>query len=367
MTTRDQWIAKSQTAAKGKPFDAETALQGRISGPTTLRADHAPWKIFQRVDHADDLEKAASQASEDLANGADGLVITSADVLGVLNTLELHKVHLRNEAGDEGAEGLRVHVSKQPLDPARLSIDFGIQDPTLTKIVHGDGFTSPLMKSDGTMFHTEGADDATELGCILAETLGRWRMLEFLDDSLLSRAVSVKLIANQDVFGTIAKFRAMRILWRELLSAVGLPDAVLALHGETSRLMLASTDAHTNILRISSAVFGAALGGADSICALPMSFQQGLPNGFARRVARNCQVMLQHESHLWRMADPAAGAGAIERQTQLLCDKAWTVMQRCERGDWPGGDAGQSRSQPVIGVSKFKVDVEPRAETEGVA
>ena len=114
-----------------------------------------------------------------------------------------------------------------------------------------------------------------------------------------------------DRHSSIAKFRAMRLMWRRVLDAAGLPDAPLKLHAETSWRMMAVKDPHTNILRATAAVFGAGLGGADSITVLPFSLAQGLPNAFARRVARNVQNVLAEESNLWRVADPArAGAQA---------------------------------------------------------
>ena len=66
--------------------------------------------------------------------------------------------------------------------------------------------------------------------------------------------------------------------------------------------MMTARDPHTNILRSTAAVFGAGLGGADQITVLPFSLAQGLPDAFARRIARNTQTILQEESHLWRVA-----------------------------------------------------------------
>ena len=97
-----------------------------------------------------------------------------------------------------------------------------------------------------------------------------------------------------------------------------MPKSPLRLHAETSWRMTATLDPHTNILRATAAVFGAGLGGADSITVLPFSLAQGLPNAFARRVARNVQTVLAEEANLWRVADPASGAGYIETYTQQL-------------------------------------------------
>ena len=79
-----------------------------------------------------------------------------------------------------------------------------------------------------------------------------------------------------------------------------------------------------------AAVFGAALGSADQITVLPFSLAQGLPDEFARRIARNTQTILQEESGLWRVSDPASGAGYVEHLTQALCTKAWKLFQDIE-------------------------------------
>jgi methylmalonyl-CoA mutase len=190
------------------------------------------------------------------------------------------------------------------------------------------------------------------------------RQLSGLNDIHLVRAVGVTLAATQDMFATLAKFRAMRLMWRRVLDAAGLPDAPLRLHAETSWRMMAKLDPHTNILRATAAVFGAGLGGADSIAVLPFSLTQGLPNAFARRVARNVQNVLLEEANLWRVADPASGAGYIEAYTQGLCEAAWAVFQAAEAGDWPMPDPSAALNLPVIGTSAYPLKQEYTPETE---
>ncbi len=94
---------------------------------------------------------------------------------------------------------------------------------------------------------------------------------------------------------------------------------------------MASLDPHTNILRATAAVFGASLGGADSITVLPFSQRQGLPNGFARRVARNVQNVLGAESNLWRVNDPAS-APATSKPIRRVCAKRPGPSSRTRSG-----------------------------------
>ena len=94
--------------------------------------------------------------------------------------------------------------------------------------------------------------------------------------------------------------------------------------------MLAKRDPWTNILRTTIACTGAALGGADSICVLPFTMALGKPDAFARRVARNIQIVCQEESNLGRVADPAGGSWYVEQLTDDMAKKAWEIFQDIE-------------------------------------
>ena len=106
----------------------------------------------------------------------------------------------------------------------------------------------------------------------------------------------------------------------------------IRVHAETAWRMMSRRDPWVNLLRETVAVFSAGLGGADSICALPFTQAIGLPDAFARRIARNTQLVLLAESNLAKVADPAAGSGAIEALTSELCQRAWALFQKIEAG-----------------------------------
>src|SRR6185312_1781476 len=105
--------------------------------------------------------------------------------------------------------------------------------------------------------------------------------------------------------------------------------------------MMTRRDPYVNMLRATIAVFAAGLGGADAVTVLPFTASLGLPDRFARRIARNTQLILIEESHLAAVADPAAGCGAIEHLTQELCRTAWSQFQEIERA---GGAAAALES-----------------------
>ena len=136
--------------------------------------------------------------------------------------------------------------------------------------------------------------------------------------------------------------------------------------------MMTAREARMNLLRAVAATFAAGLGGADSITVLPPSLVLGFPDGFARRMARNVQLVLLEEAHLHRVGDPASGAGYVEALTQSLAAEAWSIFQGIERR---GGMAAAlhsghvqnmvreaagkrnervaSRRKPIVGVSEF--------------
>jgi methylmalonyl-CoA mutase len=143
-------------------------------------------------------------------------------------------------------------------------------------------------------------------------------------------AVSFRLVADADQFLTMAKFRALRLLWARVEEACGLTPKPVFIAAETAWRMLTQRDSDVNMLRATMATFAAGLGGANAITVLPHTLASGLPDSFARRVARNTQLVLLEESNLAKVSDPAAGSGGIESLTQELSNAAWALFQEIE-------------------------------------
>jgi methylmalonyl-CoA mutase len=120
--------------------------------------------------------------------------------------------------------------------------------------------------------------------------------------------------------------------------------------------MMTQRDVNTNMLRTTIAALAAGLSGADAISVLPHTMALGLPDAFARRVARNSQLILLEESNLAKVIDPAAGAGGIEALTDKLCHAAWALFQEIEA-------AGGAAEAVERGIIQEKVAV-TRAERQ---
>lgn len=202
------------------------------------------------------------------------------------------------------------------------------------------------LTADAVAYHVAGASEAQELGIMLATLVAYLKACERggLTPARALPKISVALAADADQFSTIAKLRAARkLVWR-VADACGAGDAASRVQFAcpTSYRMMAKRDPWTNILRTTIACAGAALGGADAICVLPFTFALGKPDAFARRVARNIQIVCQEESHLGRVTDPAGGSWYVEQLTDELAKKGWEIFQDIEArgGMLPGLTTG---------------------------
>jgi methylmalonyl-CoA mutase len=185
--------------------------------------------------------------------------------------------------------------------------------------------------ADGRPYHEAGASEAQELAAMLATLVAYLRACDAaaLRPQPALGKIALALAADADLFLTIAKLRAARKLLARVATACGAASAAAEMHlsATTSQRMMARRDPWVNILRTTVACAGAAFGGADAITVLPFTSALGEPDAFARRLARNTHLVLQEESALGRVHDPAGGAWFIEQLTDDLAAKAWALFQ----------------------------------------
>ena len=355
------WLALVDKTLNGKPFEkalGETTLDGIRIEPLYGQTDGSPplpgrsagtaWQVAQRIDHPD-LAKARELMMLDLEGGATALELlpegaATAYGFGVridgqealaalLKGVVLDAIGLRLEGSQ--LEAFRAIAGAGNVDPAAIDLDGGLDPldpsaPGLAASLRADGFRPPLFRADGRAFHAAGASEAQELAAALAAGVAALRAMEEAGEELDSTAISFALAADADQFPTLAKFRAMRLVWAQVLAESGLDQIPARIHGETAWRMLSRRDPWVNLLRATVAVAAAGLGGADSITVLPHTCALGLPDAFARRLARNTQTILAEESGLFRGTDPAAGSGYVEALTGSLASAAWDLFREIE-------------------------------------
>ncbi|WP_042392990.1 methylmalonyl-CoA mutase family protein [Streptacidiphilus carbonis] len=229
---------------------------------------------------------------------------------------------------------------------------------------------------DALAYHDAGGSTAEELGCSLATGVAYLRALTAAGLTVDQAAAQLEFryAATADQFTTIAKLRAARRLWSRVAQVSGVTGEAAAQrqHAVTSSVMATERDPWVNMLRGTVACLAAGVGGADAVTVQPFDSALGLPDAFARRIARNTQAILVEESHLARVIDPAGGSWYVESLTDELALAAWAWFQEIERagglaaalasglvgeriaGTWAArSEELAHRREPVTGVSEF--------------
>ncbi|MDH6566910.1 methylmalonyl-CoA mutase [Streptomyces sp. SAI-117] len=228
---------------------------------------------------------------------------------------------------------------------------------------------------DALPYHEAGGSAAQELGASIATGVAYLRALTEAGMGVEQACAQLEFryAATADQFLTIAKLRAARRLWARVAEVCEAPGAgAQAQHAVVSPVMMTRRDPWVNMLRATIATLAAGVGGAEAVTVLPFDHALGLPDAFARRIARNTSTILVEESHLSRVIDPAGGSWYVERLTDELAEAAWRFFRTIERD---GGQAAVLRSgrlrtdlattwaqrskrlatrrEPITGVSEF--------------
>jgi methylmalonyl-CoA mutase len=268
---------------------------------------------------------------------------TADELLTALKGIDLSGIDLRVDAGEESPAVVAELRAKIPagltvtFDPiamlaarGRLARSYGEIGSEILRLADAGG-VDELIIADGRVWHAGGASEAEELAAVLAAVAEYLRLFEEAPSPIDAARIGIALAADADQFLTIAKFRAMRLLHARLMEAAEIEAGPCRIHAETAWRMLTGIDPHTNMLRTTAAVFSAAVGGADSITALPFDAVLASNDPFARRIARNGQTILVEEAGLAHVADPGAGSGAIEALTRSMAEAAWDRFRAIEK------------------------------------
>ncbi|MFD3939519.1 methylmalonyl-CoA mutase family protein [Streptomyces sp. NPDC058611] len=394
LTTRPLYTAPETAPDTGFPGFAPFVRGGRAEGNAANG-----WDVRQRHQGADPV-RVNEAVLADLENGVTSLWLTLGDgglpaealpraLEGVY--LDLAPVSLDAGAGyARAARALLDLYAAREVAPAAASASLGA-DPLGHEARTGEeldladavelareaaGYPDVrALTVDALPYHEAGCSAAEELGLSLATGVAYLRALTDggLDTEAALGQLEFRYAATADQFLTIAKLRAARRLWARVAEACGAAEAgAQRQHAVTSPVMMTRRDPWVNMLRTTVACMAAGVGGADAVTVLPFDHELGLPDAFARRIARNTSSILLEESHLARVIDPAGGSYYVERLTDELAHAAWEFFQTVEKA---GGQAAALRSglvadriaatwaerskklakrrEPITGVSEF--------------
>jgi methylmalonyl-CoA mutase len=357
--TRADALPSAQAAVPGAlPF---------IRGTRREPSGHG-WQIHQRV-VAPDASTANEVVLDELEGGASGVVLQIAapgqmgiavdgakDMAAALAGVYLDYAPVQLLAGINATQVARHFLAALKLLKAKpgeasafLNVDpigslarFGTGGaPIKTALAEvakvaaearGSGANVVTVLVDATIPHEAGASEAQELAYLAATLAAYLRAFEAAGvapaDALPHMAFALSV--DTDLFLGAAKLRAARMLIARIADACGASAAGMHLTAVTSARMMAKRDPWTNMLRTTAACAAGAFGGADAITVLPFTWALGAPDRFARRIARNMQLVLQEESSLGRVADPVGGSWYVEKLTAELAAKAWALFQDIE-------------------------------------
>jgi methylmalonyl-CoA mutase len=331
-----KWRAQVEEELAGKPFEkalVHQTLEGipisplYTEAPTVPRVlgDGAPFRICMRHD----AQATRAALMEDLDGGADALWLPREARAALPERLPPHALVLV----DENAE-----------------------------CFVGDDRAALVSTLE---FHERGVDACDEVALALSTiVMTLWSG---------SRSLLVRVAVGRDTFIELCKLRALRLCIRKVLAACGeRRQRQLHIHAVASSRTIAARDPWVNILRVTTQVFAAVLGGADFVTPLPFDEALSSPSAFGRRVARNTGHVLREESGLGRVIDPGAGSYYLDALTDSLAREAWSRFRTIEREGGllkvlgnghleariaasRGARRGQiaSRKLPVLGVSEF--------------
>lgn len=369
-SNKAQWLQKVEKDLKGKSIDElnwqlEENItlspfytredQSETNPSLTLNKSSNTWQIGEYID-VDNLEQANKDVLKALNGGVNAPLFRFHHLPSTQAFEQLLKgvessyisVHFEpQDAGKDPAEFFRnlIYYARKTgvaIADTKGSLDFDPlldwdQPPfkALARILAFAGRQTPHFKVlhiNGQVFHTGVENTSVELALILSKAT------EYLDQmekqgiapSLTNKHLQFSVSIGNSYFVEIAKLRALRILWANILDAYQIEDELPPVVAHIA-LDETSTDVPTNMIKASTQTMSAAIGGANTIFVPPADYKQSdRKPDFTSRIARNVQHLLQLESGLDRVIDPASGSYYIETLTKALCEGAWKHFKAIE-------------------------------------
>ena len=394
-------VWKTNEGFKVKPFYRQEDLEGLkttdgLPGQYPylrgIKKDDNTWFIRQDI-RVDDPAEANAKALDILNKGIDSLGFhvpakaLDADFIRTLlkdiccecielnfTTCQRHTLQL--------AELLVAYFKEKGYDPEKIqgSVNF---DPISKMLQKGKDLSGIVAKGaelvkvlapfpkfrciavNSLKLNNAGAYIYQELGYALA--WGNYYLNALVEAGipvdLAARKIKFNFGISSNYFMEIAKFRAARMLWADIVKAYGPTEECackMVVHAETSTFNLTLFDAHVNLLRTQTEAMSAAIAGVNSITVTPFDKVYETPNEFSERIARNQQLLLKEEAHLNRIVDAAGGSYYIENLTVAIAQQAWNLFLETE-------DAGGMLAAIQQGTVQDTVNASNKARHEAVS
>ncbi len=331
------------------------------------------WNINQEISETD-INLANKLALNSLNGGADSLtfnceidnegysalaVQNKEDMALLLNGIDIEKapIHFKCGSGNIGILSLFINEARKrgvnlktlsgsvdcdPLKELTLDGSFSKGEENSFKelgaLISYLGNYMPdykALKVHSSEFHNSGASITQELAFTLAKGVEYLdRLTEMgLNADQISRQMSFSFSIGSNYFMEIAKLRAARLLWAQIMEQYAPKNESskqMSIEVTTSSWNKTLYDPYVNLLRGTVETMAGVFGGASSITVRPLDSEYKTPDEFSLRMARNTQLVLKKESYLDRVTDPCAGSYYIENLTNSIAQESWRLFQRIE-------------------------------------
>jgi len=231
-----------------------------------------------------------------------------------------------------------------------------------------------------------GANQALELAFTLADGAEyvKTAMAKGLDVDDFAGRLSFFWAVGMNFYLEVAKMRAARLLWCRIMKGFGAENPkslMLRTHSQTSGWSLTEQDPYNNIVRTTIEAMAAVFGGTQSLHTNSFDEAIALPTAFSSRIARNTQLIIQEETHITSVVDPWAGSYLMEKLTQDMADKAWSIIEEvnAQGGMTRAVDSGwaklkieasaaekqariDSGQDVIVGVNKYKLKSQDKVD-----
>ncbi len=414
-----EWRAKVETDLKGADFDKKLVWrtnEGFNVQPVYRAEDIAdlkttdslpgqyPYVRGTRTDNdwltrqdivADTAEEANAIALDVLNKGVNSLgfkVKEPADVAVLLKGITLSAVEINLDTCPRNAVAVAEELVKLVkaegceetfkgsvnYDPLRRQFRHGVEGVDTAEIVETAckllDVVAPVrgircLTVNSVILANAGAYIYEELGYALAWGTAWLTALTDAGRSIneVANRVKFNMCVSSNFFMEIAKFRAARMLWAQIVEQYK-PEcdcaAKMMVCASTSRFNQTIYDAHVNLLRSQTETFSACVAGVDSIVVTPFDVAYKKPDAFSERIARNQQFLLKEESHMDKVVDPAGGSYYVEHLTVAIAEQAWKLFLSVEENGGFFAAVGDGSVQRAVNeaCAKRHTDVARRKE-----
>ncbi|MEN5230142.1 methylmalonyl-CoA mutase family protein [Brevundimonas naejangsanensis] len=367
-----EWRDAAVKALKERPLEslihldadhlATKPLYGAANGgepvfaPRPSDSEGRAWDV-RALNEGEDADALNRAILTDLENGAASVLIAgpvaadAAKLARALDGVALELAPVALDAGFDGvkaAEALSAAAKGSPraklafhLDPISAYAEAGgapgdcaaiMGETAKAAATHAATYPeATLFMASGRVTHESGGSIAQELAFAASSAVAyvKAAVEAGLTVEAALKGVVLGVAVDQAYFDSLAKIRALRLVWASVSRAFG-AEVPAIIEARSSRRMLSARDPWPNMLRLTAAGFAGAVGGADAVVLDGFTRAAGLPDDFARRQARNTQLILMEESNLGRVDDPASGSWYLDARTRELAQAAWAEFQTLE-------------------------------------